>query len=325
VYRLTSDERTIRLAKDVETGEREDGEILESELEVFISSVLEEIQWREENIGEAYPFKLQRRSGSTIGGAWDLFGPKDPTDPHVVVYIACLLIVAFRRNLLESTEHQKELFTNHRIGIIFQICACLALGGYLSGEVVSFGWPRAKGEAFLPALREAWARFGAYDIVTSAPLGAPTSIKDGGIDIIAWRNFTDGRPSRLIIFGQVASGDNWMEKSAREPADLLLGSWFNGLRPKFYLPATIMPFDVHEELGSEARSIKAVHGAMQYREIAHGLIFDRSRVASAAKDAIQSATLPSRNDGVARFDELRQWVSDIISGSTGPVEKGQAA
>ena len=46
---------------------------------------------------------------------------------------------------------------------MFQVCACLAAGGYTAGEVVSFGFPRPTGTAFLPALRATYERFGAGD------------------------------------------------------------------------------------------------------------------------------------------------------------------
>lgn len=37
--------------------------------------------------------------------------------------------------------------------------------------------------------------------------------KDAKLDIVAWRNFADGRQGKLIAFGQCASGLNWQSKT----------------------------------------------------------------------------------------------------------------
>ena len=36
--------------------------------------------------------------------------------------------------------------------------------------------------------------------------------KDAKLDIVAWRAFPDGRRSKLVGFGQCATGDDWTEK-----------------------------------------------------------------------------------------------------------------
>jgi hypothetical protein len=314
IFRLTSEERSVRLKQDEETGTRDDGEIIESELEEVALNVADELEWRAEKLGPAYPFKLESRG---VGNPrWELLGPAEPLTREHLIYIACLLIVAFRRSLLIPEDDIAEIFTHDYLGRIFQICACLAVGGYISGDVVSFGWPRATGDAFLPALRNAWDRFGAYTIVDAVPDGAPNNLKDGGLDVIGWRNFSDGRPARLIVFGQAASGDNWDGKSAREPSMTLIGSWFAGFRPAAWIPATIMPFLAHEDIDivSSQDSESTISGRMQYHEQAHGIIFDRIRVASSAHHALTSPSVDSaRIDGAERVGEIAAWIDRVLT------------
>ena len=313
IFRLTVEERLLRMHRDETTGDRDDGEILEFELEDLVASVTQELEWRIEKLGDAYPFRLEKIGGGGAPG-WELLAAGDPTKIENIIYITCLLIVAFRRGLLVP-QPGSETFTNHHIGRLFQICACLALGGYLSGEVVSFGWPRAEGDSFLPALQRAWNCFGAYQVVEAIPEGAPHNLKDGGLDVIAWRHFRDERPACILIFGQAASGDDWIRKSALEPANTLVGSWFISFRPKAWLPATIMPFIVHEDLDRESSKDveRSIRGRMQYHEQSHGLILDRIRVASSAHHALTSREIDrSRIDGADRIAELITWVSSIL-------------
>lgn len=311
IFRLTAEERPIRLRRDSVTAERDDGEILEAESELVVSDVLRELRWRQDILGAAYPFELRMAPGGRVNN-WELIGPDDPINDAHYAYLACLLIVAFRRNMLEPANDISSIFTNHSIGKVFQICACLAVAGYIQGSVVSFGWPRAEGNNFLPALRSAWEKIGSYKIVDKEPPGAPTKLKDGGIDVIGWKNFPDKRPARIIIFGQAASGDNWIDKTAREPATTLTGTWFVGHGPGAWLPATIMPFLAHEETDDDGDA--AVSGRMHYHEHTHGIIFDRVRVASSFSDALGfTQDLQREIDGFDQLGELRKWIGAVLA------------
>jgi hypothetical protein len=232
IWRFTAEERSTRRRRDPSTGLAEDGEIADTQLENIIEDVLRELEWRASVLGPAYPFSLVRQptSGDPL---WELVAVADPADDNHVVYTTCLLIVAYRRHILPPDD--PHVFTDHYLGLLFQICSCLAVGGHVGADVVSFGWPRSTGEAFLPALKSAWGKFGGYNIVDTPPDGAPKRLQDGGIDIIAWRQFSDGRGARVLIFGQAASGDNWVGKSASGPADTLVSHWFVGSRPRFWL------------------------------------------------------------------------------------------
>ena len=128
----------------------------------------------------------------------------------------------------------------------FQVCACLAAGGYFGGAVCSFGFPRATGNAFLPALRDAYARFGHGDVRASILPGQPAATKDGGIDIIAWRDHPDRLPGKLYSLGQCASGKNWKGK----PVEIMPfhTEWFSNVPAVNCLPSLYIPFLVYDDL-----------------------------------------------------------------------------
>jgi hypothetical protein len=317
IYRLTVEERNVRQEADEETNERIDGEISETGRDELILAILEEIEWRQAKLGPAYPFGLHRKQTAT-GVNWVLHGPSGIDSKEHAPYLTCLIIVALRRGLLDHED--ASLVTDHRIGKLFQICACLAVGGYLDGEVVSFGWPRATGNQFFPALRTAWDRVGLYKIVEEYPAGVPTTLKDGGIDIIAWKDFADGRPARLIVFCQVASGDNWVDKSVDEPSRLLIGSFFVGYRPRAVMSATVIPFVAHEDASNVGVGIKDfVLGRMAYYEQAHGIILDRIRVAGAAHKALTRAVVDRpKIDGAERVAELIEWIAAVLRTTSTP-------
>ncbi len=109
----------------------------------------------------------------------------------------CLIITCYRLKLLDldARDNAKRasdgnlFYSEHRIGNLLQTCASLALGGYIRGDVVSFGYPRPDGSGFLQAHRETWRRFGAYEPVSEVPTGMPDSENDAGIDLIEVAEF----------------------------------------------------------------------------------------------------------------------------------------
>src|SRR2546423_903736 len=140
--------------------------------------------------------------------------------------------------------------------------------GYLNGEVSSFGFPRATGDGFLPALRNAFGRFGMGEVRTEIPDGLPVSLKDGGIDIIAWRNHPDRMPGKIYLLGQCASGYGWQDKSVVEYIDQLHGTWFTTVPANFSIPAMFIPFTFHRDLTEDRTGpfLTAVKNRFWYEE-----------------------------------------------------------
>jgi hypothetical protein len=208
------------------------------------------------------------------------------------------------------------------IGNIFQICSCVAVGGYTNAEVVSFGFPRATGTGFLPALQQAWSRYGSYSIHSRIPYPLDDRLKDGGIDIIAWRPFMDRFAATLIMFVQVASGLNWKDKAVAGDVQSLKG-WFTGGSFEHFLPAICIPFplwfDVDEPpVDADGKKIvfrKGVQDKFMERERKFGVIFDRGRIAhfwAQAMAAHAAMQLQHPVDGIDRVAEVETWVNNVM-------------
>lgn len=282
-----------------------DQAILEEERDRFVGIAFEEIHYRKDLLGDCYPFELDpgrqaltaRRGGSAV-------------HPGRAVYLFCLLASAIRENRLQSIPELKP--AEQQIADTFQVCACLAAGGYLNGEVSSFGFPRATGTGFYAALRTAFARFGFGRVRESneIPDGFPTAVKDGGIDIIAWRNHPDGMPGKLYLIGQCASGLRWRDKSVVEYIQQLHGSWFTMPPAAHATPAMFIPFPLHHELPEpKGPYLQALKHRFGHEEQRFGIIFDRLRIAHFANISMSfAAEHQDRIDGCNRFSQVADWV-----------------
>jgi hypothetical protein len=121
-----------------------------------------------------------------------------------------------------------------------------------------------------------------------------SSYKDAGLDIVTWKPFPDGRSSKLIAFGQCATGGNWREKRHElQPADWCR-TWFfktpqvNPIK-MFFIPHTVSDRD-WAALGYQA-----------------GIIFDRMRITHYAEKGLPDSLR----------HEMRQWSETVASGLTG--------
>jgi len=290
---------------DAETGEVLDEAILEDERQQFVNVTFEELSYRQETLGDSYPFqvdaaryRLARQTEEAI------------VHPGQIVYLFCLLSSAIREHRIQP--HADLTQAERNIADAFQVCACLAAGGYLNGDVSSFGFPRATGTNFLTALRQTFARFGIGTVRANddIPDGLPTSLKDGGIDVIAWRDHPDGMPSKTYLVGQCASGTQWRDKSVLEYIKQLHGSWFTRSPAGHSTPAMFIPFPFHHDITERAGPyLEAVKNRFWYEESRFGVIFDRLRIAHFA-NACMSFAPPQRErvDGTDRFEEVTAWV-----------------
>lgn len=290
--------------------ERSSGDrILDDEdRDATVSAAFEELQYRQDHVGAAYPFTVDARrlvlsQADTTPGA----------EVGRTVYLFCLFASAIR----EARIQPRSLVTSleSRIAENFQICACLAAGGYLNGDVVSFGFPRATGTGFLPALRAAYGRFGVGDVCSEIPVGLPQALKDGGIDVVAWRDHPDRMPSKLYLLGQSASGKDWKGKSVVEYIGQFHGAWFTNAPAKNCMPAMFIPFTLHAELHEEGSQpfSDLIRRRFWYEEMRFGLIFDRLRIAHYADSvANDEGRLPGRIEGSDQFHRVETWVTEAI-------------
>jgi hypothetical protein len=320
VFDLAEDAAAAESVVDEETGEPLDDAILEEPRQEFISTIFEELSYRKGCLGDSYPFTVD-----VARGTLDRMDGDAMTHAGQLVYLFCLLASMIRRRSMQPVERFADV--ERDIANNFQICACLAAGGYLVGEVASFGFPRASGDSFLPALQSVYKRFGAGQVrvLTEVPPGLPDSLKDGGIDVIAWRDLPDAMPGKIYLLGQCASGMNWRNKSALEYIEQLHGAWFTAQPARHSIPAMFIPFPFHDEIeGQPGRPfLELVRNRYWYEEPRFGIIFDRLRIAHFAQACVElSAEAQEKVDGAARLGDIRHWVETTISLSAG---HGEAA
>jgi hypothetical protein len=72
--------------------------------------------------------------------------------------------------------------------------------------------------------------------------GYLTDSKDAGVDVIAWKNSADNLPGKLLMFGQVASGYNWEDKSIKNDIDTFKNTFFSDFPQSPPIPSMFIPF-----------------------------------------------------------------------------------
>lgn len=184
-----------------------DSEITDAASEALADRVYEELLFRQNALGELYPFEVVAKFNS-----WHLARRTAANRQEVVshlCYLTCLLMTAARSELLK--DHVEDELARE-MADAFQAISYINAAGLIGGRAYWMGWPRPDRRQMLDAVKELVAVSGLGAAVDKHPAGLKKSVKDGGIDIVAWRSFLDGRPPGLILLGQVASGANWEDK-----------------------------------------------------------------------------------------------------------------
>ncbi len=169
---------------------------------------LRQIAWRLQILRESYPFSLnttniQVREPSRVRDA----------------YVALLLMTP---GVLARLSVQRD---DPECSVVLENLTCVGLKGLLGPgtDVVRFGWPSAEGRPpdFDGAIKWLSKRMG----VRTASGYRPPRRKDGGVDVIAWRSFGDGRPGFPIVLAQCT-----IERGiAQKARDIDLKQWSSWL------------------------------------------------------------------------------------------------
>jgi hypothetical protein len=287
-------------------------EIIESNLEESLSNVYEELEYRKRLCGDQYPFSIS--ISDPHSGHFQLeskFSGFSNTSPHMF-YVLGLLETMIRDKMLSVVDSNTS---HHQLGLMFQVASCLALGGYLKGHVIWFGFPRPDRTAFLPGLKAAFQRYGVHEVLDKLPGGYPAHLKDAGIDILGWLDFDDARGARVLVIAQVASGKDWSEKTLGGYIPRFL-NWFMPPAPAHSKPAILIPFPIHHNMDENHRESweTRARACMLYDASDFGVIFDRFRVARFATLALSlSEAERSRIDGFSRLADLIGWLTMLLA------------
>jgi hypothetical protein len=229
-------ESALRLAAFAET--RNSEEIERKTLEVFY-----ELEQRKVAAGEAYPFDLDHFGTIQLRSKWQDFP----------VYTFCLCLSYFGLN--ETNLAPK----------LFEQVSCQAAKGYLRGNAIGFGWPRIELPASFPdAITEMCRLVGEGEGYRQQ---SSLNRKDDTLDLVAWKDFVDKRPSKILMFGQCASGKHWEEKLAELQPKVFWGQW---MQVQSVSPTPMQSFFIPHRVGRDKWEWVARKA---------GVLFDRCRIA----------------------------------------------
>lgn len=229
-----------------------------------------ELETRPKSSGDFYPFVIK---GGVVRVKLNAL-TKYP------VYIFCLCLSAWRwMNAKERPDNARQLFED---------VSCFVAKNYLGGEVLRFASPRVE------ALKEFSTAIGHLCQVVGEGAGfredqAHGSKKDAKLDVVAWKGFPDTRFGKVVLFGQCASGGDWMTKRAELQPAVFIGQW---IQPDFTVDcvrAFFVPHRMRADVWKETTRMA-------------GIPFDRCRVSYWAH---QDGPLPKRQ-------ELIAWSKHVI-------------
>lgn len=289
----------------------DDPDILDRATEQALDAVFEEIANRQRVLGAAYPFSVQiekRRLNITVS----LTSDDALIEQARAIYIACLYITGVRGGLIDATAAQ--LKADPDMGNVFQICATIAAAGYMNGDAYWFGHPRPDKMPFMEAIQTVAGLINGVAALAPPP-GETMFAKDGGIDVIAWRDHHDGRPAKLIMYGQCASGMNWVGKPVSGKVHRM-DAYYLFPPSKHWIPALLTPFPLYSEKENahSLRTEEAMQGFYRHNEAEMGVVIDRIRLVGWCMEALRDVQ-PSVKAAVDRLGDLFAWsqsASDAI-------------
>ena len=301
----------LRDLKDLtQDAEAEDIGDFDADTDAIISRVTDELQQRARVLDSAYPFRVNEAGTIlTLEGVGNV---------GATAYMFCLLMSHVSNSpLLEKLDLNTEARSGRDL---FQICATLSAAGWCGGPSISFGWPRSDRSSFVEKLRRVYTEFGDGTPRSEPMPGAPTHIKDGGIDVIAWRRPNDALPGTLYLLGQVASGQNWRDKTVVKDIDLFHWVWFEVPPSSMAQAAMFVPFcftDTNDE-ADESVEQEEIIGRMKIITKRFGVFIYRYRLPRfALKAPILAASGVSPIEGLDQFHRVNEWISAFRNRLTG--------
>ena len=273
----------------------------DAEVDILVLSAQEEIERRLESVGEDYPFRIDDN-----GQAMRFVTPLTQAG---AVYLFCLFLThAYDRSIVPKKYAPR---VTNRVRDLFQACSAVAAGGFVQGPSMSFGWPRPDKSSFLVALKQVYKKFGDGTPVNRPRPAASADVKDNGIDVIAWRRSADKLPGAYYLIGQVASGNNWKDKSVVTDRIHFHEYWFTVQPASPVTDAMFMPFTLEPELPSDSTPYAQVLvDHVQSISYKFGHLFYRDRVARHVSDGLR--LIAAGEPDIQRHGDLSkvtQWVN----------------
>jgi hypothetical protein len=161
--------------------------------DIVIGIAVEEMRRRSALLGSKYPFNVTNA--------------RILPDESSSIYVY-LLATSFRSFIRGSSADQEESISK-RFEELSEFCLCSFFGG--GTQIINFGFPSSIGRPanFPEAIEWLAIRMG---IQSGRAYRSPRR-QDGGVDLVVWRNFEDGKPGVPIVLVQATIQQDLLPKS----------------------------------------------------------------------------------------------------------------
>lgn len=245
----------------------------EEKLEERMVDTYGELELRKKLCGDGYPFDIMLRGNKL---------QKHKTlSSQQLVYV--FLLLATRLNMATRCI-QNDINATH----LFEKLSAIAAKNYLGGNAISevFGYPNNpyRFDLKLNELCDKIGEGGGYYNHT----GSQIAVLDGGLDFVTWKNFSDNRQGKLIIFGQSKTGTEYsVDLSSFDPEEFVK-LW---IRTSFAVSPIRMCCIAEALLSTEWHNFS----------IKFSLLLDRCRLVSLLKKLDK-----------AIFNEVKSWTLEAL-------------
>ena len=169
----------------------------------LIAETVREFERRVKHGGKGYPFRIEQSRLELRPGA------------HRNTPYAFCLMVSDR-----DQYSKKDPAPN-----MFEYIASEALQSYLRGCAFKFGTPRHAPFQKIKTALEELSRLTGDPLRPSFPI--ENTDKDLGLDVVGWKDFNDSKTSKILVYMQCATGDDWTGK--RGDLDIATAGTWDGI------------------------------------------------------------------------------------------------
>jgi len=250
-------------------------------IDAFCLSVTAVIENRATVLGKYYPF--------SINGGVIRYGAK--LEDALVPYVFCLCLAYLGEKYSTKTLKPR---------LMFEELAAFAAAQYVGGKHFIFGTSRSRDggqtKRFTDAVTALCKFIGEGKAFRQQP---GLNKKDDHVDVVVVKHFSDRATSKLVLFGQCASGVGWRSKTSELQPKTFWDQWIELSRVSDVLRSFFIPFPIDPK-------------EWDYQARRAGLLFDRVRI---AYWAAQSADFAG---DISRFST---WINGCLTRLAKPKSK----